>query len=470
MQDNFSQDDTYSGSERRLHLQAFDYWHTLKAERDYPLFSEMRAEDLKPFRSKSLLLEFKEDVTIVRFIGEEITTLIDAELSVGCHLGDFPESAFSVALLDQFADHEARTRAAEFEFLEGGMNCRGTMLPFSQDGSAPHFIMVVAGFQSPEEAQGPEAADFKAEAETVDSQPKAEDASPGYAASDAPTFHKQNVSQENTEPAAPAVEELANASEPAMAEATASLSAEVILNEGAANTPGPIAGASKADAVPAQEGAPEQETIAVNVDVNLDALNGLLNAGQRAADSIVHMDNGNRSSLYNALASALALYEGAQENPAAYQAVLEETKLKAQARAPFTPVLKLVFGAAYDKTRLTEYAAALAYSVRHGETSTSVASFLKSVNGGIKGCVQEERAFKRGEGGTSAQIRQQQATVALRALPAKALEDISFDTEFCLVLARRNQDGSVDLIERSNAPNSTLDAAVRHLAVSKNET
>ena len=448
MQDDFSQDDTYSGSERRLHLQAFDYWHTLKAERDYPLFTEMRAEDLKPFRSKSLLLEFKQDATIVRFIGEEIASLIDAELSVGCNLADFPGSAFALALLDQFADHEARKKAAEFEFLKDGINCRGTMLPFSQDGSAPHFMMVVAGFQSPEEEAQPEDA------------------------SDAVMFLEPGTSQGQVETTVPmeATEETTEAPASEAAEISAASDTAAGSHEEAPDDTKPMDTAADSDISAVLENVSGQETDPVEADVNLDALNGLLSAGQRAADSIVHMDNGNRSSLYSALASALALYEGAQENLAAYQAVLEDANLKAQTRAPFTPVLKLVFGTTYDKTRLTEYAAALAYAVRHGETSASVAAFLKSVNGGIKGCVQEERAFKRGDSGTSAQIRQQQAAEALRALPAKNLKDISFEAEFCLILARRNQDGSVDLIEKANAPNSTLDAAVRHLATPKKET
>ena len=38
--------------------------------------------------------------------------------------------------------------------------------------------------------------------------------------------------------------------------------------------------------------------------------------------------------------------------------------MKAQARAPMTPIVKLVFGADYDKTRLTEFAAALSYAER----------------------------------------------------------------------------------------------------------
>jgi hypothetical protein len=47
-----------------------------------------------------------------------------------------------------------------------------------------------------------------------------------------------------------------------------------------------------------------------------------------------------------------------------YAEILEDAGIKAQARAPMTPVAKLVFGAGYDKTRLTEFAAALSFARR----------------------------------------------------------------------------------------------------------
>ena len=51
-------------------------------------------------------------------------------------------------------------------------------------------------------------------------------------------------------------------------------------------------------------------------------------------------------------------------NPQEYAELLEESGVKAQARAPMTPIVKLVFGIDYDKARLTEFAAALSYAQR----------------------------------------------------------------------------------------------------------
>ena len=379
--DNGGQDDFYVGrsdadAERRLHLQAFDYWHDLKADRDFPLFSELRAEALAPFKANSMLFEFVPAGTVVRFVGTAVEELVGTAMKVGSYLGDFDDSSFARALTEQFAEEGARSQTVEFEFIEEGLNCRGIMLPFSRDGGGAHFVMVVVSY--------------------------------------------------------------------------ARLSSEAPL-------------ASKDISVP-------DETIASEADIqDADAtiLRGLLGAAQRAADSIVHMDSGNRNSLYDALASALALYEGAQDNRPAYEAMLGEAGLREQSRAPFTPSLKLVFGASYDKTRLTEYAAALSYAVRNGKTSSDISEFLKSMPGGIKGCVHEERAFKRGQAGTPAHNRQQEAEDKLRHLERVPLKDISPNDEFCLILARRKDGGGVEALGCPDVSKATLDTAVRQLASQK---
>jgi len=360
---------TSSHDERRLHLQAFDYWHDLKADRSYPLFSELRAEDLAPFKANSLLFEFVELGTVARFIGAAVGELIDPEMKVGSYLGDYAGLPFAAALTEQFSEEQARSRAVEFEFLEEGLNCRGIMLPFSRDGAGAHFVMVVVSF-----ARGMEEPAETAKAHEVEQ------------ASD---------------------------------------------------------GADETDAA---------------------ILRGLLGAAQRAADSIVHMDNGNRSSLYDALASALALYEGSRENRPAYDALLGEAGLKEQSRAPFTPALKLVFGVDYDKTRLTEYAAALSYAVRMGKTSSELNEFLKTTPGGIKGCVQEERAFKRGQSGSPAHNRQKEAEDKLRHLPEVSLKDMTPNEEYCLILARRSSGGGVEALGCADVSRAALDTAIRRLA------
>src|SRR3546814_10358536 len=60
--------------------------------------------------------------------------------------------------------------------------------------------------------------------------------------------------------------------------------------------------------------------------------------------------------------SDLAL--AAEAGPEDYAEILDDAGLKVQARAPMTPIVKLIFGAGHDKARLTEYAAALSHARR----------------------------------------------------------------------------------------------------------
>ncbi len=391
-------------AERRLHLQAFDYWHALKADRAFPLFSELRAEDLAPFKTHSLLVEFNQNGTVVRFLGDEVAKVVDAPLKVGGYLADHPTSSFARALLEQFSDEDARARAAEFEFIEDHLTCRGMMLPFSRDGSGAHFVMVVASFRikTPELEAAPEALPEIAPELAPDAAPSRGSEDPLETPQDTGVLQDAKVLQD------------------------------------------------------------------AGVSQDIGILNGLVSAGQRAAETVVHMDNGNRTSLYGALAAALALYESAQENPNAYAALLQEAGLRTQARAPFTPALKLVFGAQYDKTRLTEYAAAIAYAVRQGKTSASLLEFLNTIPGGIKGCVHKERMLKRREAGTPAHSRQQEAEATLKSAPKVALKNLDTledtDGDFCLVLARKRDGGGLEALGCPDISKATLDTAVRQIA------
>jgi hypothetical protein len=367
--DDFSPS-TSDAEERRLHLRAFDYWHSLKGERSYPLFRDLTPAGLAPFKKHCLLLEFAGHGAAVRFAGSGILNLMETEVAPGARLEDLPHSPFASALLAQFDEAEARTRAAEFEFVEDFLDCRGIMLPFSRLGEEANFLMVVVSFRQREEW-------------TPD----------------------HGEAQHGTEPAAEPEEDRALA----------------------------------------------------------DALKAPLEACEEAVSQVAHLDSSSRDNLYNALAAALRLYEEASLNPAAYEALLAANRLKVQARAPFTPVLKLTFGRDYDKTRLTEYASALAYAVREGQTSETLGAFLRAQPGGIKGCVKAERAARRGHKGTPAEERHKAAVAAMRAAEPHDLTSLESEEEFCLVLARRKKGGGLEAVGVADCPPTEVEAAIRRL-------
>jgi hypothetical protein len=126
-----------------------------------------------------------------------------------------------------------------------------------------------------------------------------------------------------------------------------------------------------------------------------------------------------------------------------------------------TPIVKLVFGAAYDKTRLTEYAAALSYARREGIARGGFADYLESFDGGLKAVVRAERAHRAP---APKPDRAEQARTALRAAPAKAEVEIESGTgEFVILVARRTNGGRLAILAPVTDP-ALVDKALRKAA------
>jgi hypothetical protein len=87
-------------------------------------------------------------------------------------------------------------------------------------------------------------------------------------------------------------------------------------------------------------------------------------AAREAAEAVKSADARSRGALYRALGDAYDFALAAEQAPDDYLEILDDAGLKGQARAPMTPIVKLIFGVDYDKTRLTEFAAALSYGRR----------------------------------------------------------------------------------------------------------
>src|SRR5690606_2400647 len=76
-----------------------------------------------------------------------------------------------------------------------------------------------------------------------------------------------------------------------------------------------------------------------------DELADWLAAARETAARALVADSRSRSALYQAVGQAWDFALAAEAQPAAYTELLSDAGLKAQARAPMTPVVKLVFGA-----------------------------------------------------------------------------------------------------------------------------
>ncbi|MCP3734665.1 hypothetical protein M9979_07255 [Sphingomonas sp. RP10(2022)] len=191
------------------------------------------------------------------------------------------------------------------------------------------------------------------------------------------------------------------------------------------------------------------------------SLGDRLMMARESAAAVRAADTRGRSALYRALGRAHDFALACAEDEAGYAALLDATGLKVQPRAPLTPVVKLVFGVEYDKTRLAEYAAVLGHARRQAVPAGQLAQFLDAAEGGIKAVVAAERAAKR-------PVKQpdlfDRAAAELRTLPVLGHVAIAAgDEEFVVLLARAGADGTVDVIKRV-AGKALVDSIVRRAA------
>lgn len=184
----------------------------------------------------------------------------------------------------------------------------------------------------------------------------------------------------------------------------------------------------------------------------------------RAADST---EDRSRNALYAAVSRAYDFSLAAQAAPEDYAELIAESGLTVQDRAPMTPVVKLVFGHDYDKTRLTEYAAVLTHAHRLQLERGSLSRFLAEVEGGVKAVVKAERRLRREEQGKpvedAAAVREALAQ-QLRALDAISLEHLDgAGPEFALVLIRRDEIGCAEILAEVPEDLAQIERAARKL-------
>ncbi|MEO0057279.1 MAG: hypothetical protein RIT17_729 [Pseudomonadota bacterium] len=220
------------------------------------------------------------------------------------------------------------------------------------------------------------------------------------------------------------------------------------------------------DALAPAAPADEDEVLAAPVAPDAGLYDWLAAARELALTADATEDR-SRSALYAAVSRAYDFSLAALDAPEDYAELLADSGLTVQDRAPMTPVVKLVFGHDYDKTRLTEYAAVLSHAHRLELAQGSLADFLGEAEGGLKAVVKAERRLRREEQGKpvedAAAVREALAE-KLRALEAMTLEALDgAGPEFALVLIRRDEVGCAELIAELPEDIAQLERAARKL-------
>ncbi|QDP19777.1 PAS domain-containing protein [Sphingomonas xanthus] len=414
--------------ERRMHVRAYNYWCSLLNGRDYPSIEDLEPGNIQDFAPHSVLLDFTEggDNPATPYIG----TAIREE----CGLADDIKSIAEVpgrSLLSRLTDHYLQIIAnrapvgfeAEFVNQRGRSICyRGILMPFSSDGDTIDFIYGVINWKD----VGESAAQPQVIRPVL---PPIDGADEEYGEEESGEDLLELV---DALPAGPAADL-----------ATAHLAWE----------DGPLA-----DAAGGEQTGDEDEEVALDPDAGLA---DRLWAARESAEICKQQDGRSRAALYRALAMAYDFAVAAKRVPDDYAEILDDAGVKSQARAPMTPIVKLVFGIDYDKTRLTEFAAALSYAERQKVDFGGFVDFVEQADGGLKGLVAAERKARRPD--KPAEDRVALGKAALRAARPITLAQLATNQEFALVLTRRNADGVHEAIELVADP-AMLERAIRRAA------
>jgi hypothetical protein len=479
------------GRERRVSVRAYNYWASLLAGRDFPSVADLNANDITTFRDSSILLDFTLSVEkpILRYIGKGLrdeSGLSTTEMSPDDVPGRSLLSRLTAHYLEILANRAPIGFEAEFVNTRGKLTMyRGILLPLSDDGQNINFIYGVISWK--EEAAAADSADARAVLERSASRPisAVEDifdlSKPAVAPADDTaddllelTEPEDALDLTDAQPNDALAEDALDLTE-AMTPAELDSLENDVLDLDALDPGEPMAALAEAndesddildladEPVLGLEQPPSQ--------IDEDAVSRLadkLAAAREAAEQIKTADSRTRSALYGALAEALAFHEDATIDPVSYAVLLDDAGLKMQDRAPFTPTVKMIFGVDYDKTRLTEYAAALSYAHRESVAPANFRSYLDGFSGGLKGIVAAERQARASAQGNrrvdrAADTREQLATGEV--ITSLSLANIPVtDDGFVLLVGRRNASGGIDVVAAAPPHKPTMDMVLRQVA------
>lgn len=438
-----------SGDERRMQVRAYNFWSSHLHDRNYPSIEELDPTQIEDFRDYSVLLDFTSGIEnpSIDFLGEKLRLEcgLDANIS---YLDEVP----SRSLLSRITDHYLQIIAnrapigfeAEFVNDRGStIMYRGILLPYSSDDDTIDFIYGVINWKeaAPDDITGP----LQLEVEQALAEgPYREDHVPVWG--DAPVSGHYYG--------------------PVTASAVNGDAVADITDQAAADVMDEAHVVDEADVV--DEAVVENAVLDLPelvLDTPIDEKSCLadwLHAARLSADQARDSDQRTRDALYQAIGQAHDFALVAAEHPAEYADLLSDAGLVAQERAPFTPIVKLVFGAGYDKTRLTEFASALQFAHRNVVPMGGLADILAKYDGGLKGIVSAERRAKKIAAGLQVAPSSVDPRPRLRAARKRDLSEFAgAGEEFILFVGRREADGSVAIVGSVQADAALTEKALR---------
>ncbi len=418
--------------ERRMQVRAYNYWASLLANRAYPSVEDLDLESAGDFGPHSVLLDFTAGVEnpAIAFVGDRLRA--ESQIGEDVHyINQIPGRS----LLSRLTDHYLQIIAnrapigfeAEFVNDRGAtIMYRGILLPFSSDDDTIDFIMGVINWKEAVAASESEKLQRSVEQALRSAAPLT---APVPVWADGPD--SERLDDDGVGDAAPGFATLGD-----HGDMDEMLLTDALPDEGPA-VDEPAEGAELAD---------------------------WLALARETAERAMAADSRSRGALYQAVGKAWDFALVAEAQPGAFALLLDDAGLTVQDRAPMTPVVKLVFGANYDKTRLAEYACVLGHAREEGVARGALAAYLDRYPGGLKGLVKDARARRKpaDEGGDRVDAKLDELRLAH---PAVILEHDAGDAEFVVLIARAMPGGQIGIVAKA-ADDPALVAKLARRAVS----
>jgi hypothetical protein len=405
--------------ERRMQVRAYNFWASLLDDRAFPSVGQLDADHLPDFGPYSVMLDFTGgmDNPGVAFLGAKLAAECGAEGEIR-QLSDVPRRS----LLSRITDHYMQILAnqapigfeAEFVNQRGStILYRGILLPFATAEDTIDHIYGVINWKELADQQTTDELLLEIDQVLEPVPEAARNGSPLTAWADGP--------------ADDSVLELVTPYEP---------------EPGLTDWPEPgFGGPDRGD---------DPQPVLAEPAADQMALADWLASARELAELARGSEDRSHQALYAAISRAYDFSLAAAAAPEEFRELLADAGLTVQERAPLTPVVKLVFGADYDKTRLAEYATVLGYGHRLELARGALAQQLASAPGGLKGVVADERRLRREQAGKPAAVRDAPRKVIqrkLRKLAHQPLAEVASEgNEFTLLVARRLENGEVVLL------------------------
>lgn len=398
--------------ERRMHVRAYNYWASMLGERTLPSIEDLNPDELEDFGPNSVLLDFSAgiDNPAIVYLGTALRHECEIEGTI-THINDVPARSLLSRLTDHYLQIIANAAPIGFEaeFINqrgSEILYRGILMPFSSDDDTIDFVYGVINWKEVASHDLTDALVSEVE-EALRSAPARRNVAPVWADGPASSGIDPDLPELDDEP----------------------------LDLSGMESP--------------SNDAPLADWLALARD---------------GADEARRADSRSHAALYRAIGFAHNFAIATAQSPQDYDEMLADAGIKVQARSPMTAIVKLVFGAGYDKTRLTEYATALDHAQASGLSLGALADHLNGYPGGLKALVRDVRAERRAEKPARPDGRTS-ARATLKAARALEPQAVTTDTDgLAVVVARREIDGSLSIVAALSGSSTLSDRVVAQAA------